>query len=172
MGLQLASPLAVQSWAARELPLCDGRKSQCEQGTKAVYSDPRHDSYIPLRPPKAQSNMHCIFKTVLVLLCENLTRRWGLGPHLEGANQSGIFGPLGINPSAGSSQKLFNFFFVKLGCPAAKCESWEPGESRHLRGCGTSGMGDTWPGVHLGGPHSTDKPTTMQKVRTNKHINI
>lgn len=60
--------------------------------------------------------------------------------------------------------------FVKLGCPAHRCESWEPGESRYLRGCGTSGMGETWPGVHMGGPHSTDRPSAMQKVGTNKQI--
>lgn len=155
MGLQLASPLVVQSWAAGELPLCDGRESQAEESIKAVYSDRHHDSHIPLRPPKAQSTMHCILKTILVLLCWNLTRRWSLAPHLEGGNQSDSSCPLGMNPSAGSS-------FVKLGCPAVKCESWEPGESGHLRGCGTwDGMGETWPGVHLRDPHSTDRPSAM-----------
>lgn len=82
-----------------------------------MYRDPQHDSYIPLRPPKAQSTMNCIFKTVLVLLCENLTRSWSLGPHLEGGNESGISCPLGMNPSLVTS--YFTSSVVELGCPVA-----------------------------------------------------
>lgn len=46
-----------------------------EEGTKAAHSDPQHDSYIPLRPPKAKSTMHCTFKTMVVLLCEDLDQK-------------------------------------------------------------------------------------------------
>lgn len=94
---------------------CDGRRSQSEEGTKAVHSDPRHDSYSPLR----QSTVHCIFKTVLVLLCGSLTRRWSLGPHLEGGNQSSISCLLGMKPSAGSNYKLLNFL-CEAGLPCSQ----------------------------------------------------
>lgn len=65
---------------------------------------------------------------------------------------------------------------VELGCPAVKGESWEPGESRNLRGCGTCGMGKTWPGAHLWGPHSTDRPSKInwhsQQCKRWEQINI
>lgn len=106
----------------------------------------------------------------------NLTRRWSLAPHLEGGNQSGISCLLGMKPSAGFNYKLLNFFLCRAGLPSVKGESWEPGENRNLRGCGTCGMGKTWPGVHLWGPHSTDRPSKInwhsQQCKRWEQINI
>lgn len=91
VSLQLAPLGAVWSWAAGELPLCGVRKSQGEEeGAKAAHGDPQHNSYMLLRPPQAQSTMQCIFETTVLLLCENLARKWeswGVGPDLEGGNK-------------------------------------------------------------------------------------
>lgn len=123
-GLQLASPFAVQSWAAREL--CDGRKSQGEEGTKAGYSNPQHESYIPLRPPKHK--VLCTASLKLYYCCVEIWLEVGVWVliWMEGIRAVSPV-PWEWTQVQGLVKSYFTSSFVELGCSPVKCESWEPG---------------------------------------------